>query len=280
MPPSLRTAALVAGFVAILALCGGVLVGSVSLGNGRRVVLDNGAAFRSVASVSAETMAGAMPDIIVGPAGKHSATVIWMHGLGDTGKGWSDTGKMFGSAMPHVKFVYPTAAIRPVTLNMGMSMPAWFDIFGLSDTAREDEEGITATSKRILAMVDKEIEAGIAPNRIVLAGFSQGGAIALYSGLTANKTLGGIVGLSCWLPLSEKFPAAIPDLEGRKGIPILQCHGDMDSVVRTTWGKKTHSALKGLGFGNASWSEFAGMDHSACPEEIDEIRSFLQRILP
>lgn len=169
----------------------------------------------------------------------HTATVIWAHGLGDTGFGWSPVAQSFG--MPWVKFIFPTAPVEPVTLNMGMAMNSWFDIFGLSADADEDTTGILSSAAYLKGLVDKEIAAGIPASRIVLAGFSQGGAIALTAGMAMDKPVAGVIAASTWLPRITMSSAA----DGMGGTPLLQCHGTSDKVVLYDWGKMSFEKLSG-----------------------------------
>lgn len=140
-----------------------------------------------------------------------------------------------------MSFNCPTAQTIPVSLNMGFQMPSWFNIFSLELDGPEDEEGIRAAAADIHGMINNEIKAGIPAERIILGGFSQGGALALYSALTFPQKLGGIVGLSCWLPLHASFPVAkvSPDTT-----PVLLCHGDSDPIVGYKFGQLSHKMLK------------------------------------
>lgn len=135
----------------------------------------------------------------------------------------------------------PTAQTIPVSLNMGFQMPSWFNIFSLELDGPEDEEGIKTAAADVHGMINNEIKAGIPAERIILGGFSQGGALALYSALTFPQRLGGVVGLSCWLPLHASFPAAkvAPD-----STPVLLCHGDSDPIVGYKFGQLSHKLLK------------------------------------
>jgi len=204
----------------------------------------------------------------------HSATVIFLHGLGDTGHGWSENMRELG--MPHVKFICPTASRIPVSLNQGMQMPAWFDIRGLGPSAPEDEEGIVKAAAELNHLVDKEVEAGIPANRIVIGGFSQGGATALYAGLTSSKDVAGIVALSTWLPLHKKFSEG---LKSNKSTPIFHAHGKSDPLIRFEWAQMTADALKKLNSAHEFY-EYSGVGHSASEEEIVHLKEFLSRVIP
>ena len=204
----------------------------------------------------------------------HTATVIWLHGLGDSGFGWAPMSEQLG--MPWVKFLFPTAPVQRVTLNMGMEMPAWFDLCSLDpDNLQEDVPGILESAAYVMGLVQKEIEAGIPPERIALVGFSQGGAIALTAALMMSELpFAGCVALSTWLPLFVHKPSP-------KGIahPYLMCHGDADPVVQFGWGKGSYEKLKAMG-AEADFKAYSGMDHNFCPEEGRDVAAFLRSVLP
>jgi len=209
----------------------------------------------------------------INPKANHSATVIFLHGLGDTGHGWSEN--MRELEMSHVKFICPTAAAIPVSLNHGLKMPAWFDIRGLGPGSAEDEEGIVKAAAALNHLVDKEIAAGIDPSRIVIGGFSQGGATALYAGLTSDKDIGGIVALSTWLPLHKFFPDR---LKSNKSTPIFHAHGTSDSLIRFEWAKKTSELLKTFNSAHEFY-EYSGVGHSCSDDEIRHLKQFLSRVI-
>ena len=130
--------------------------------------------------------------------------VIFLHGLGDTGHGWAEAFARIRSA--HIKYICPHAPVMPVTLNMNMAMPSWFDIIGLSPDSLEDETGIKQAAENVKPLIDHEVKNGIPSNRIILGGFSQGGALSLYTALTTQQKLAGVTTLSYWLPLLALFP--------------------------------------------------------------------------
>uniref|UniRef100_A0A8C4L3M9 palmitoyl-protein hydrolase n=1 Tax=Equus asinus asinus TaxID=83772 RepID=A0A8C4L3M9_EQUAS len=155
----------------------------------------------------------------VSGAERETAAVIFLHGLGDTGHSWADA--LSTIRLPHVKYICPHAPRIPVTLNMKMVMPSWFDLMGLSPDAPEDEAGIKKAAENIKALIEHEMKNGIPANRIVLGGFSQGGALSLYTALTCPHPLAGIVALSCWLPLHRAFPqVTAPALCGCRCSPL------------------------------------------------------------
>eukprot|EP01134_Creolimax_fragrantissima_P003788 CFRG3788T1 len=210
--------------------------------------------------------------VVIKPTGEHKATVIFAHGLGDTGHGWSPVVEMIKH--PNVKYILPHAPTRPVSLNMGMSMPAWFDIFGLTASAKEDATGVRESAERIIGIVNEEIMDGVPSEKIIIGGFSQGGAIGLYAGLMYDKPLAAIVGLSTWLPLNTDFPAKLND--ANKKTPLFLAHGDSDQVVSIAWGKATNAKLEEWGY-NSTWQTYGGMGHSTCPQELNDLRVFLSQ---
>ncbi|XP_050301660.1 acyl-protein thioesterase 1 [Anthonomus grandis grandis] len=212
--------------------------------------------------------------VILSATAKHTATLIFLHGLGDTGQGWAQA--MNAIRSPFMKVICPTARTIPVTLNAGFRMPSWFDLKTLDESGPEDEEGIKSAATEVHSLIEKEIQGGIPAERIVIGGFSQGGALALYTALTYPKKLAGVVALSCWLPLRKSFPAAkkCPD-----DIPIFQCHGDCDPVVPYKWGQMTASALKPL-LKNTDFKSYRGLMHSSSDEEMRDIKMFVEKCLP
>jgi len=215
-------------------------------------------------------------------AARHTATVIFVHGLGDSGDGWSFAVENWRrrQRLDEVKFVFPHAPHMAMTCNMGMYMPSWYDIASIDGTPEslresEDEGGILTSQAYFHELIQKEIDSGIPADRIVLGGFSQGGAMSIFAGLTANVKLAGIVGMSCYLVLSNKFTQLVPKPEFNKETPIFMAHGDQDPVVRTDLGKESFEFLKKRGY-NITWKEYEGMAHSACPEELDDIEAFLK----
>ena len=204
-----------------------------------------------------------------------AVTVFWLHGLGDTADGWAGAfvpGGGITMPSPDYKVVLPTAETLPVTLNMGMQMPAWFDIYGLDAGAQVDEAGILKAAARLEGLVAMEDPS----TKIVLGGFSQGGAVALTAGLRCTaKNVAAVVGTSTWLPLGDSYPGALAD--GALERPVSLHHGDADEVVRTSWGVASKERLEELGC-SVSFDTYAGMAHSACPEEFGAISSFLSSI--
>lgn len=144
--------------------------------------------------------------INISPKVAHTATVIFLHGLGDSGSGWSDVGRMFATAFPHIKWIFPNAPSLRITVNQGALMPGWYDIVSLERiAAAQDKKGMLKSCEEINKFIDHEISNGINSKRIILGGFSQGAAMSLLTGLTTQKQLGGIVALSGYLPLGEEI---------------------------------------------------------------------------
>ncbi|KAK7100816.1 acyl-protein thioesterase 1-like isoform X2 [Littorina saxatilis] len=215
------------------------------------------------------------PPAVVQPLKEHTASFIFLHGLGDTGHGWAQGLRTL--KFQNIKCVCPHAPIKPVTLNAGMRMPSWFDIHGLDSGSPQDEEGIKEASHTLQALVESEVKAGIARNRIFIGGFSQGGAVALYTAFAVNKPIGGVVALSTWLPLHKKL---MTDKESKynKTVPILQCHGTHDPLVRFSWGQETSQFISSFN-PNLQFKSYDGMMHSSCPEEMQEVKTFLEKHL-
>ncbi|XP_029447138.1 acyl-protein thioesterase 1 [Rhinatrema bivittatum] len=216
---------------------------------------------------------------IVPAARKATAAVIFLHGLGDTGHGWAEA--FAGIRSPHVKYICPHAPITPVTLNMNMAMPSWFDIIGLSPDSPEDDVGIKQANENIKALIDQEVKNGIPSNRIILGGFSQGGALSLYTALTTNQKLAGVLALSCWLPLRTTFSQAAAANIVNKDIPVIQCHGDCDPLVPPMFASLTVEKLKTIiNPANIQYKVYSGMTHSSCAQEMEDIKQFIEKHLP
>ncbi|XP_014093393.2 acyl-protein thioesterase 1 isoform X1 [Bactrocera oleae] len=207
--------------------------------------------------------------VIIEATAKHTSTLIFMHGLGDTGHGWSSA--LATIRPPSMKVICPTAPTMPVSLNAGFRMPSWFDLRTLDISGPEDEEGIKSASQNIKSMIDDEVTKGIASNRIVLGGFSQGGALALYTALTYNQPLAGVVALSCWLPLHKQFPGIKTNSDE---IPVFQAHGDFDPVVPYKFGQLSASLLKTF-MKKVTFKTYNGLSHSSSDDEMDDVRDVL-----
>ncbi|XP_048451465.1 acyl-protein thioesterase 1 isoform X7 [Rhincodon typus] len=165
-------------------------------------------------------------------------------------------------------------------MNFRMNMSSWFDIIGLSADSVEDEGGIKNAAESIKAMIDLEVKNGIPSHRIILGGFSQGGALSLYTALTTHQKLGGVIGLSCWLPLRNSFPEAAAN-SPNKDIHALQCHGVADPLVPLAFGAFTAEKLKTIiNPDNVVFKSYEGMMHSSCPQEMMDVKQFIEKQLP
>jgi len=218
------------------------------------------------------SVSGSAP-YIVKPKAKHTATLFFFHGLGDQGAGWADAFKSEIS-IPHLKVVCPNAGVRPVTLNFGMAMPAWYDIIGLTVDAPEDAAGIQKATEYVHELIEAEIKEGIPSERIALGGFSMGGALAIYAGLTYNKPLAGILGLSSFLLQRDKIPG---NHTANLKTPIFLGHGTNDFLVPLMFGQMTKEAISNFN-PNVEIKTYP-MDHSSCPEELKDAKNFLNKIL-
>lgn len=259
--------------------------------------------------------------LIVGPIEKHTASVIFLHGLGDSGQGWAPVATMLSKnpELSHIKFILPHAPVQPVTLNFGMRMPSWFDIRSLDEKGTleadgEDQEGMLASSLGVNKLIADEVDSGIESSRVVVGGFSQGGAIGLLTGLTSERRLGGIVALSTWLPMSRKMSSVrhqIPTFPGMvvvyfylfifffdyqmmsesaRNVPIFFGHSIDDPVVKYEWGRKSFEALKGKPFKfpeateesvkGLTWKEYHNLGHGSGIEEINDLAQWLKRVVP
>lgn len=210
---------------------------------------------------------------LVPASGSYSNLVVFMHGLGDTADGWASLMPQLG--IKDTKFILPTADSIPIAINGGVSMPGWSNIYGLDAASPEDKPGFEATSARIGRIVQTEIDKGIAPKKIIIGGFSQGGAAALHYSLRTPHALGGAAGLSTWLPLRAEYPSALSP--SALQMPIILFHGTYDAVVDFSWGENSFKLLKTLlpSDNTPSFVPIDGMGHSSDPEEIKKLRQFL-----
>jgi phospholipase/carboxylesterase len=204
------------------------------------------------------------------------ASVIWMHGLGADGHDFEPVVPQLQQAVTHpLRFVFPHAPVRPVSFNAGMPMRAWYDIVGLDRSSAQDEQGLAESATRVAALIRRENERGIPAERIILAGFSQGGALSLYLGPRYPQTLAGIVALSCYLPVADKLAAEASP--ANRATPIFMAHGSLDGVVDESMGLDGRAQLEGQGYA-VEWHSYR-MDHAVCDQEIADIAAFLRRVL-
>lgn len=212
-------------------------------------------------------------EICTGP--QPDASIIWLHGLGADGHDFAPVVEAL-QPMPHVRFILPHAPAQAVTINGGYIMPAWYDIFGMDLTERQDEAGIRASQALVEALISQEEMRGIAPARIALAGFSQGGAIALHTALRHAEKLAGVIALSTYLPLHEHLPAERS--ANNLATPILMAHGRFDDIVPLQTAAASKDFMEKAGY-RIDWHEYP-MPHAVCNEEIADIRNFIRGILP
>jgi phospholipase/carboxylesterase len=204
-----------------------------------------------------------------------AASVIWLHGLGADGYDFDPIVPALRlPGGPEIRYVFPHAPVRPVTINNGIAMRAWYDIVAIQRGAREDEAGIRDSGEAIAALIRREAERGIPPHRVVLAGFSQGGAIALHAGLRYPEKLAGIIALSTYLPLRA---AASEFHEANARTPIFMAHGSLDPVVPPILGEESARLLAEAGY-DVQFKSYV-MPHSVCPQEVEDIRGWMGRNL-
>jgi len=222
--------------------------------------------------------AAAMPLAVIEieTAANPTATVLLMHGLGADGRDFVSIAQQLQLApVGPVRFLFPNAPVIPVTINGGYQMPAWYDILGADLTQRQDEAGLRQTQASINTLIEGEVARGILARRIVIAGFSQGCAMALMTGLRYPERLAGIIGLSGYLPLADTLAAERS--AANHGLPVFLGHGRRDGVVPLAAATATRDALMALGY-PVDWHEYA-MEHSVCMEEIADINTWLLRVL-
>ena len=240
------------------------------------------------------------PVAVISPVSvdEHTATVFFMHGLGvsfvrvsslsspftlpaqDSCHGWAQAVIQFMCpVMPHARFVLPTAPTVPVTLNQGYPCPAWYDITSLEvDRSQQECQGLDASRHYIQQLMNDEVVAGVPYSRHVVAGFSQGGALSLFTGLTTTPPVAGIGCLSGYLPRAEEVKATFP--QSVKHTPVWFAHGDSDEVVKPDWGKGSCEAVKEMGVESVQHKTYRHMAHEALPEELEEFSAWLAGVLP
>ena len=218
----------------------------------------------------------ALESVIVETGPKPSFTIIWLHGLGADGYDFVPVVRELQAlGAPPLRYVFPHAATMPVTINGGAVMRAWYDITNADLLRREDEKGIRASQQQVQALITREAERGVASSRIVLAGFSQGGAIALQTGLRQSEPLAAIIALSCYLPLADSFSRERALASAR--VPIFMAHGTSDPVVPLARGAASRDALTAAGYA-VEWHQYP-MPHSVNEQEIRDIAAFLKRVV-
>ena len=205
-------------------------------------------------------------------------SVIWLHGLGADGHD-------FEALVPELRlpeslplrFVFPHAPVRPVTLNGGMAMRAWYDILSLDKDGPQDEQGIRDSADILRALIERERERGLPYARIAVAGFSQGGAIALHTAIRFEHKLAGLLALSTWLPLRETLDEEVANNSRAqaRSLPVMLAHGTFDPMLPLSLGESSRDQLTGLGF-HVDWREYP-MQHAVCPQEIADISAWLTK---
>ncbi|SZF00774.1 unnamed protein product [Blumeria hordei] len=208
--------------------------------------------------------------IIIPAVRKHTATVIVAHGLGDSGDGWVWLAENWRRRhkFEEVKFIFPHAPKIPISMTQ------------LNDLqSAQDETGILRSRTYLHNLINSEVSAGIPADRIVIGGFSQGGAMAIFSGITGQNKLGGIFGLSCYLLLHYKIQQFVAEAGDTKDTRIFMGHGDADPLVKPEWGRMSESFLSNMGF-NVDLKMYPGLAHSADPQEINDLEGFLNSVIP
>lgn len=203
-------------------------------------------------------------------------SVIWLHGLGADGHDFEPIVPELN--LPDslkIRFIFPHAPVRPITINANIPMRAWYDIYSLEEIVQEDIKGIKKSEEDVKLLIQKQIEIGIPPENILLAGFSQGGAIALYTGLRYPKKLRGILSLSAYMPLINQLQEDIH--QSNQKIPIFMAHGEYDQVLPMQFGIVTRDTLEKLNY-PVEWHTYP-MGHEVCFEEIQDVRQWLSKLL-
>ena len=208
--------------------------------------------------------------------GEPQGSVIWLHGLGADGHDFEPiVPELRLPGELRLRFVFPHAPVRPVTINGGMSMRAWYDILTLDRDGPTDDAGVRDSGVILEALIQREQDRGVAANKIVVAGFSQGGAIAMHAALRSKQKLAGLMALSTYLPISKAFQDEVVDSadSGHTDLPVFMGHGSLDPMLPMALGRDSADLLIANGF-NVEWHDYP-MAHAVCAEEIDDIRAWL-----
>jgi phospholipase/carboxylesterase len=213
-------------------------------------------------------------EVETGPSPR--ASVIWLHGLGADGHDFEPLVPALAlpAALP-VRFVFPHAPMRPVTINGGMVMRAWYDIRPEGGERREDAAGVREAQARVETLIGRERARGIAAGRMVLAGFSQGGAMALHTGLRHAEGLAGVLALSCFLPVADTLAGEASP--ANRDVPIFMAHGTRDDIIPLARARRARDVLQGLGYG-VQWHEYP-MPHSVSDTEVADLSRWLRTVL-
>jgi phospholipase/carboxylesterase len=220
-------------------------------------------------------MSEPLPTIEIETRPKPSHSVVWLHGLGADGNDFVPIVQQLDLPPLGIRFVFPHAPMRPVTINGGFVMRAWYDIVYQDQAMKEDEHGLRQSQKMIEDLIAREESRGVPAKRIVLAGFSQGGVIALQTALRHPRRLAGTMSLSAYLPLAEKI--AKERNPANNDIPVFLAHGTTDNIVPLPLGAASRDRLIKMGY-EVNWHQYP-MAHSVCPEELEDIGAWLTRVL-
>jgi phospholipase/carboxylesterase len=215
-----------------------------------------------------------LPHITLDTGKSPQHSIIWLHGLGADGEDFVPIAEQMSLPLA-VRYIFPHAPKRPVSINGGFVMRAWYDIYAAAIHAQQDAAGIRASQAEIEKLIAQEKQRGVAAENIFLAGFSQGGAVVLQTGLRHAEKLGGILALSTYLPLAETLTDEAS--KAAKDTPVFMAHGRHDPIVPYDLGKSSADKLSGLGY-QLEWREYS-MQHSVCVEEIEDIEAWLTRRL-
>lgn len=218
-----------------------------------------------------------LPETVeVEPSADPVGSVVWLHGLGADGHDFEAlVPELRLPASVPLRFVFPHAPVRPVTINGGMAMRAWYDIASLDKDGPQDEQGIRESARQLEALVAREQERGLDASQIAVAGFSQGGAIAMHMAIRHEQRLAGLLALSTWLPLASSLPAEVRQNTASqpRDLPVFLAHGTFDPMLPLALGQEAGERLRALGF-TVEWHEYP-MQHAVCAEEIADIRAWL-----
>ncbi|MDM8558205.1 alpha/beta fold hydrolase [Candidatus Parabeggiatoa sp. HSG14] len=211
--------------------------------------------------------------VIIEPSEAVTASVIWLHGLGASGHDFEPiVPELPKDITRHTRFIFPHAPKRPITINGGMVMPGWYDVLAMDLPTQEDVKGIQDSDQILRNYISQEIENGISAQRIVLAGFSQGGVIALHTGLRYPLAIAGIMALSTYLPLIDTVESE--SHEANRQTSIFLAHGQLDPVISVSHAQRTRTYLEKLNY-NIEWHNYNNMEHSVCAEEVTDIGHWL-----
>ncbi|XP_030640634.1 lysophospholipase-like protein 1 [Chanos chanos] len=218
----------------------------------------------------------------VSQTGKHTASVIFLHGSGDTGQGlraWVRDVLTQDLAFSHIRVVYPTAPARPYTPMHGTLSHVWFDRYKISNNCPEHLESIEAMCDSLGAVIQDEVRAGVPKNRMIIGGFSMGGAMALHLACRYHRDVAGVFALSSFLNKGSVVYQAVENAAGSPLPELFQCHGTSDELVFHSWGEETATLLRKAGM-NATFHSFPGLHHQLCQQEMELLRSWILKKLP